>query len=374
MKSFVRTYLLPIHRLIGLTVGLVIMLTAITGVSILFRPQIEPLIDEKLLTVAKCSMIGPLDIFINKAKIAHPEATVDYIRINKKNDEAERSPAIAVRYTNQNFIYFDPCTADVLGYRHRYGGVMGTIEQIHRWRYIDSNGGYISWGPYVTGGSAIIFGFFILILGPVLALLLLAKDKNPFIPKKGLSGVTKKLDIHKTLGLYVAPILMIMILTGLPQAFDWYRSGIYTITNSKPVTSPHITNSTNVNPEVSIQSLWEVMEKNEPSIKEALIHYTVKSGDAIDAYFIKESAQHEHARSMIYFEPKTGRIVKYIPYEESSLGFKLYFWTLALHTGKVNPFFKLIQLVAILSVLYLGYLGISAYFNRKLRENTNANQ
>jgi vanillate O-demethylase ferredoxin subunit len=77
---------------------------------------------------------------------------------------------------------------------------------------------------------------------------------------------------------------------------------------------------------------------------------------------------------MIYFEPKTGRIVKYIPYEESSLGFKLYFWTLALHTGKVNPFFKLIQLVAILSVLYLGYLGISAYFNRKLRENTNANQ
>lgn len=365
MKSFIRNYILPIHRWVGLTIGLIITLTAITGASILFRPQIEPVINKDLLTAEKCYKFAPLDVFIDKAKKEHPEATIDYIRITSKDVDSERSPAIAIRYTDQNFIYFDPCSANILGYRHRYGGIMGTLEQIHRWRYIDSNGGYISWGPYITGGSAIIFAALILMLGGVILFLTLPKDKHPLILKENLTGISKKLDVHKTLGLYVAPILLVMILTGLPQAFDWYRNGIYEITGSKQVKPPKVAGLNDTHPEVSMESIWKLIQKYEPSTKETLIHYTVKSGNAIDAYFIKEGAQHEYARSMIYFHPKTGQTVKYIPYEESSPGFKLYFMTLALHTGKVGPIWKALLLIASLSVPILAFLGVSAYIKRK---------
>lgn len=49
MNTAMRKYLLPLHRWSGLTVGVVVTLMAVTGAAIMFRPQIEPVLNESLL-------------------------------------------------------------------------------------------------------------------------------------------------------------------------------------------------------------------------------------------------------------------------------------------------------------------------------------
>ena len=55
MSATVKRGVLKVHRWTGLTVGLVILMMALTGSVNLFRPQLEPVVNRDLLTVPACS-------------------------------------------------------------------------------------------------------------------------------------------------------------------------------------------------------------------------------------------------------------------------------------------------------------------------------
>ena len=116
-----------VHRWIGLTVGLVIVMMALTGMVNLFRPQLEPVVNRELVTVDTCSARVRLDVLAANARAVHPAAELDYIRITAGEDGAERMPATRIRFTDQQFVFLNPCTGAVVGQRERYGGVLGSI-------------------------------------------------------------------------------------------------------------------------------------------------------------------------------------------------------------------------------------------------------
>ena len=70
-----------VHRWVGLTVGLVIVMMALTGSVNLFRAPLEPVINRDLLTVESCSERVPLDVLSANAQAVRPAAELDYIRI-----------------------------------------------------------------------------------------------------------------------------------------------------------------------------------------------------------------------------------------------------------------------------------------------------
>src|SRR5207249_2021704 len=101
---------------------------------IVFRPQLEPVVNRDLLTVPACTERVPLDTLMAKARAVHPAAEFDYVRIPAGDVGAARIPATRIRFTDQEFVYLNPCSGVVLGQRARYGGVLGSIEQLHIFR------------------------------------------------------------------------------------------------------------------------------------------------------------------------------------------------------------------------------------------------
>ncbi len=77
-----RQAILQIHRGAGLTVGLAIVFVAITGLAMLFRPQLEPLVDADLRKVAHCAARLPLDTLVAKARALHPEGAIRQLEIS----------------------------------------------------------------------------------------------------------------------------------------------------------------------------------------------------------------------------------------------------------------------------------------------------
>src|SRR5438105_296091 len=75
---------------------------------------------------------------------------------------------------------------------------------------------------------------------------------------------------------------------------------------------------------------------------------------------------------MIYIDPYTDTVVKFVPYAEASAGHKLYFWMLSWHMGQVggktgNLLFPVVLMLRALGIRFLAYTGVSSYVRRKFR-------
>ena len=358
MKLMLRSWLLPLHRWSGMSFGVVLLLMAITGAGIVFRPQLEPVLNRELLTAASCTDVKTVDEFAAAARSARPQAVLDYIRMIRTSPAEGRMHAVMIRYTDQNFVYLHPCTAQVLGQRHRYGGALGTIEQVHRWRFVES-------GDLVTGSTAFVAALVLALVGGILAVALKVKP-SVFRLKPGLRGIPRTLDLHKTVGIYASLFVLAMALTGLPQAFDWYRKGLYSITGSTAPKGPKQVAVAEGSQRRSMEELWQQGMTWVPNFSDALMHFPEEDKSAVDMYAIPADAPHANARTLMWFDPYTGKTLKHISYADSSAGFKLYFWTLSWHTGKLGGApVRLLMLVGALSVPFLFYTGVASYFRRR---------
>ena len=97
-----------------------------------FRPQLEPLVEGGLRDVGSCSTRLPLDDLIARAREFHGDAAVARIEILEGGNGAT-----TIRFADKQGVYVDPCTGSVLGQQHQWGGFFGSVEQLHRLLFID---------------------------------------------------------------------------------------------------------------------------------------------------------------------------------------------------------------------------------------------
>ena len=371
MNPAIRTLVLQLHRWTGLTVGLVLVFMALTGSLIVYRPQLEPMVNADLLSVPACTARVPLDTLAKNARAAHPEGELDYIRITAVEEEgATRIPAVQLRVSEpavQDDVFLDPCTGAVLGQRARYGGALAVLEQLHRFRFMEG-------GSLITGTSALLLVIVLAVGGlymwwprSVRAI------KASFVTNPRLKGRERTLNRHRVIGLYASLIVASSALTGLPQAFDWYRKGVYAIAGSQPPAKPPKSAKAQGAPRLPMQAYWQRAQSLVPNPREALLHFPAKPDDAVEIFMIARDAPHANARTLLFLDAYNGRVLKFTPYADASAGHKLYFWTISWHTGQVGGIFgPLILLLGALSIPVLAYTGISSYLRRKFRPSTGA--
>jgi ferredoxin-NADP reductase len=363
-----RNSFLLVHRWTGLTAGLVIVMMAVTGASIVFRPQLEPVVNADLLTVPQCTERVTLDALTANAQAARPTATLDYIRLQAGEPGTARIPAAAVRFIDQTFVYLNPCNGNVLGQRHRYGGVMGTIEQVHRLRIIPN-------GSLITGTSVLLFALVLVCGGLYLWLPFTLRQVKRTLSLRAIpSGPARLIGLHQRFGVFASLIVLLSALTGLPQAFEWYKAAVYALAGSSMregvVPSSHLIEG---QARLPLEALWERAQELVPQPREMLLHYPAKPRAPADMYLVAQDAPHYNARTMLYLDAYTGKVLKFTPYADSSAGHKLYFWTLSLHTGHVGGLpGQLLLLAGALSVPVLAYTGISSYLRRRRRKASGA--
>jgi uncharacterized iron-regulated membrane protein/ABC-type nitrate/sulfonate/bicarbonate transport system substrate-binding protein len=358
MTPLLRRRILSVHRWAGLIIGLIIAWMAITGALMVFRPQLEPMAEHQLRTFAACSTRLPLDTLAEAARTAHPGVRLDYIRVLG----GDTGPVL-IRYTDQNTAYVDPCTATILGIQSRYGGPFGRIEWLHRFMFLGGAHGTI------TGIAVGAFVLLLIIGGLVVWWPARLKDLRGSIRlNPRLTGRARTLNRHKTIGLYAGLIVLVSALTGLPQAVDWYKDGIYRITGSPRPQAGAFKSDPASGPErLPMERFWRHAQSLVPHPREALLHYPAKLRDPVEIYMIGADAPHANARSYLYLDAYSDKVLSFVPYAQSSLGHKLYFWTLSIHTALAGGIgWQLLLLAGALSVPYLAWTGIGSYLRRKV--------
>lgn len=359
MKPALRTPLLNLHLWVGLTVGLIFIVVALTGTALIFRSALERKLDPQRFIVEAGMKRLPIDDMVARAKAAHPGS--EFLSVRYWNDPTMPFTAY---FADKNYVHVNPYTGAILGTRARYGEGFGWIEGLHKYLTLEPK-----LGEKVNGTLAFIFvgllGSGVVLWWPATRRALVAG----LTLNRKLSGRPWNLNLHKALGIYVAAVLLYSATSGIPISFESTRAVLDVLTFSKREEAP-VAPTTAKQPFAGFDAVHRQMEARMPAATESYIPWP-KNG-LVAAYSIAADAPHPLARSYVYLAP-SAEVLRFTPYAEASAGYRLYYWMTSLHTGVAGGYlWQFVLLLATLSVPVLAWTGVASYLKRKSRQRAPA--
>jgi uncharacterized iron-regulated membrane protein len=356
---------LQIHRWTGLTLGLLAVFMAVTGIGLVMRPQLEPVLYRDLMVVAPCTSRLPLDDLAARAREGDPGGVITYVWIA---GAADRSTMM--RFDDNASVYLDPCTGARLGQQHRYGGIFGSLERLHKWAYLHGDKPI----DIVPGTGALVLTFVLVVGGIVIwrpRRRSARKSAVKLDPRLTRLAFTR--NLHATTGIYCSVIILIAALTGLPQAFEWVENAICRISGSPEPVAARISSISAGGQVIAMEAAWQRARSLVPDPTMTVIHYGTKLRAPVEIYMIERDAPHADARTYVYLDAYNGEVLSFRPYADAGIGQKLIYWTRALHAGHVGGVLgQMLLLVGMLGVPVLGYTGIESYLRKLARRRNSA--
>ncbi|MCS0632507.1 PepSY domain-containing protein [Telluria mixta] len=317
-----------LHRWIGLGAGLLLLVVALSGAAMVFRPQLEPAVSARLWRASACNAARPPSALVAAARAANPGAgTLTAIRM-----PGERGTSVRIKFSDGRWVFVDACSGRVLGIQHAYGGPFGTLEWIHTF-------GTGSIGAVVAGivaGAAL-----------VLALAgLLAWRPSPR-RRAGLAAGARRLALHRRIAPWVAPVLIVAALTGLPQALPAPPQG-----PAVAVGGPALDQAWS---QVAATP-WQQLQWRMPRRAGAPIEIDVAANDA----------PHPYATGVLRLDAASGARIGYTPYAATGIGHRAYGWALALHYGLAGGVpQQAVLFLAMLALPVLAWSGLASFLARR---------
>ena len=354
MNEAIRGAILQVHRWSGLTVGLLLIFLAVTGLGLVFRPQLEPIVERRMLQAATCEARAPVDTVVARATAAHPGQPIEEVEM-----VASPRASIVVRFDDRYDVFVDPCAASVVAGRSHWGGVFGTLEQLHRFRFLSS------WTGDVIGGTAAAFLLVVFVAGGLTIWWPASRRalKSAFKLKWRLKGRAFELNLHRTTGIYVCVVLLAVASSALPLAFKPVRNAIFSAVGSPmPAPKPAGTKIGAGTQPASMEGIVERAKALVPGAADIVLTPPRKDGDAVEVFMVGPDEPHANARSYAWFDAATGKLLRFEPYASSSTGNKVHRFLSALHMGYIGGALgQMLLFLGVLGIPVLGYTGIASY-------------
>jgi vanillate O-demethylase ferredoxin subunit len=365
MNATLRKKLLWLHTWSGLTLGLVIVMLAVTGGGMVLRPLLDEVVNRDLMLVPDCTARLPLDELARRAVAEHPADKLHSIDVDARPDAS-----VLVRFSNKDQVYVDPCSGRVLGQQNQYGGYFGVVDWLHRFRFMDN-------GRAVAGWISLVF-LFVLIGGgmalwwPRKGLPLSSGLKfNPRLP-----GSARTLNLHRVVGIYSALLLLVLTLSAIPISFVPVKEFIYRMAGYEEPVKPKSAKAEAGAKRLPMQAFLELAQKRMPTQEWMMLRYPAKPGDSVEAEIRERDVPHANAKSYLYMDAFTGDTLKLSHYAtDMGLGRKIYLYFIAVHVGLIGGLpYQVLLMLAAFAVPVQAYSGFSPWLRRQLRRPATTHQ
>jgi vanillate O-demethylase ferredoxin subunit len=366
MNAAFRKKLLWLHTWSGLTIGLVVVFLALTGGGLVLKDALEDTVYRDLHVVPRCTTPLPLDRLAAVAVAAHPATKLHSIEVT-----TDVAASVAVMFTDKDYVYVDPCSAQVLGVQNQYGGFFGVMDGLHRFRFFSD----LKLGRTVAGWVNTVF--LVLLIGGGIALwwprsrqaLKGALKFNPRLP-----GAARTISLHKVVGIYTAIVMLVLTVTGLPLGFEPVKDAIYSATGYVPPKKPLSKAAAEGAKRLPIEDFWQKTRALVPDLEWVSLRYPPKPGASYEAEILRQGSPHSIAKGYHYMDAFSGQTLRLDDYaQDQHLGRKIYLYCIAIHAGMIWGLpYQLLLLVCALGVGVQAYSGFSPWLRRKFRQPVGA--
>lgn len=232
MKTL-RSVLFWLHLAAGLVAGIAIGIMCFTGTVLAFEREIVAWAERDIRRVTPATDAAtrlPLPEIVARVRAARPEARLASVMIS-----ADPRDAVAFPLGREGALYADPHTGEVrVAATTRTRDFMRLMTDWHR--YLGRTGDQRPIGKAINGACNIAFCF-LAISG---LYLWLPRSwswrgvKAVALFNWRLTGNARDFNWHNAIGLWAAPVLIVLTLTALPISYRWAGNLIYTLAGETP--------------------------------------------------------------------------------------------------------------------------------------------
>lgn len=341
-----------IHMAAGLGVGGLIFSMSVTGILLAFEPQILDWTERDLRQVdipsPRPTWVG-LDAMLADTRGKFPGTTPTEVRL-----WSNPTASIAVNLGKEKgFAYVNPYNGKILGRDSQVRIFLKMVEEWHRWL-----GSRKIWKP-INDAASLVFLFM------VLSGLYLWWPRRwtrkglraAAVPSLRLKGRARDWNWHNSVGFWMAPLLLVMVLTGTLIGYRWAGDLLFVLTgNAPPPRPPEEKKTTGRNsrqkrskapeqrivardvdlPVASLDTLLLRVEGKLPVWTAITLRFPQMPGAPINAYIQEPGIWRRFARSQLTLDASTAEILRWEPYSGQNMGRRLRAWVIPLHTGRAG--------------------------------------
>ncbi len=352
-----------LHRYGGLVFGALVMYLAFTGAAIVFRPQLDAVLYPKLLTSTPCEAPGSIDAIIGSARAFHRAAMPTYVYLY-----GDARASAMVRFSDADQVYVNPCSATVLGDQQRYSGLPGSMEALHKFRFAGEAAGMA-----IIGTTALVLAVLLIACG---IFMWWPRRKHSWRINGRLEKRARALNLHMTFGVYASVIVFIVAITAVPLSLGFAQRAMMAATRSTDMTDEaplpaFAVSSKKANANVRIDRAWNAVRTIAPE-RFAWASIRLPRGKRpIGIDMVPANAPHGEARDAYYVDANSARIVLSRPYATIDLGSKLYYWALAIHTGRAGgAVVRILLFLGMIAIIVAAYAGFESFARLKFRRRS----
>lgn len=355
MRVTPRTVFFQLHLWCGIGLGLFLLIIAATGAVLVYARQIDAWMNPRMLRVAEGSSWLPIDTLLARSQLRHPNELPLNLTIPGSSGEA-----VYFNYPKGDQVFVNPFTGDITGQRNQWRNFLYLTEMLHRNLLLGANGrifmAMVSFASMVLTASGIYLWF------PRTVRQL----KKAFV-LHGRRGRAWMVSFHNVIGIYSAAVVLILSATAIPMVVGPVRELVfYRATGSPPPPPPPKSVRSPGATRAPIEAVWRQALALMPHFRSAQIRFPIKPDDAIVIEEVTADAPQFNARSYVYIDAWSGKVLRYEPYRSQSLGERLYSWNRPVHFGRIaGPIGPLVALLGVLSVGGLCVTGGILFFRRK---------
>jgi uncharacterized iron-regulated membrane protein len=220
-----------LHWLVGIVAGGVILSMAISGMLIAWQRQVVDFAERGFrVPPQSVTEILPPETLLTKAAAAKPGLSL--VGLTLRSDPVR--PA-TVTYGRDGVILLNPYTGEILG--EGASQVRGFFRWVITWhRRFALEAASKETGKAVTGACTLGF------LGLVLSGFYLWWPRNwsrralkaIAVPSLSLRGKSRDFNWHNAVGLWCAPLLVVITTTGVIMSYSWANDLLYRVTGNEP--------------------------------------------------------------------------------------------------------------------------------------------
>jgi uncharacterized iron-regulated membrane protein len=319
-----RAALFWMHLAVGVVAGLFILNMAASGILIAYSKQITALVEsgQKRVSPPPGAKLLDVETLVAKVQTAQPRTRLSGVVLY-----ADPS-ASAMFYVGRgnNVLYADPYTGEIKGDGNKpVRGFFQFVTSWHRWLALEGTARPI--GQVITGTVAI--AFFVLVLTGLV--LWLPRQWSRLRLNQGtildpaLRGKPRDWNWHNVVGLWSAPLLLLVTMTAVIMSHDWATDLLYRLTGNpvpphrqeRPRNGEGVASNLDLS---GLNPLWAQAETKVPDWHSISLRIS-SSPDAPASFFIdRGDGSRPDTVAQLSLDRETGEVVRWQPYANQNAG------------------------------------------------------
>lgn len=321
-----RPVLLKVHRWLGLTAGLLLMLNAFTGSLMLGARPLDRVLNAQLFEVQARGDAVPLES-IRQSLVAEfgPKASF----ILRPPREANESFLAIVRNDEwEGQAFFDPYTGARLGAREDHEGFANALFEFHSALLAGDKGKAVLAFNTLTMLAMLVTG--VLLWWP-------ARSWRGALSVSLKGGLLRGLfDLHRVGGVLLGAWVLVCVLSGTWMAWRPVSQWVTQLAGQKQVLPPVVKPA--AAPQGRVATLDEMIASANAALPGGMVGYVGLPAKPMAPVRIRKKLDddpHPNGLSSVWLHPRSGEVIRVDRWSDLDIGARSYTWIYPLHAGKL---------------------------------------